>query len=33
MTFGTQDLLLLLGSFAMALFALNIYKMTKPAQG
>ena len=33
MSFGTQDLLVLLGSFAMALFALNLYKLTKPANG
>ena len=32
-TFTTQDLLVLLGSFAMALFALNLYKLTKPANG
>ena len=32
MTFVTQDLLVLLGSFAMALFALNLYKLTKPAK-
>ena len=30
---STQDLLVLLGSFAMALFALNLYKLTKPANG
>ena len=33
MTFSTQDLLILFGSFGMALFALNIYKLTKPANG
>ncbi|WP_392347731.1 hypothetical protein [Parasynechococcus sp.] len=33
MAFGTQDLLILFGSFAMALFALNLYKLTKPANG
>ena len=33
MAFGTQDLLVLFGSFGMALFALNLYKLTKPAQG
>ena len=33
LTFTTQDLLVLLGSFAMALFALNLYKLTKPANG
>ena len=33
MAFTTQDLLVLLGSFAMALFALNLYKLTKPANG
>ena len=32
-TFGTQDLLIALGSFSMALFALNLYKLTKPANG
>ena len=31
MTFSTQDLLVLFGSFGMALFALNLYKLTKPA--
>ena len=31
MAFSTQDLLVLFGSFGMALFALNLYKMTKPA--
>jgi len=30
---STQDLLVLLGSFAIALFALNLYKLTKPARG
>ena len=33
MAFGTQDLLVLFGSFGMALFALNLYKLTRPAQG
>ena len=33
MTFTTQDLLVLSGSFAMALFALNLYKLTRAAQG
>ena len=33
MTFTTQDLLVLLGSFGMALFALNLYKLTRAAQG
>jgi len=33
MAFSTQDLLVLFGSFAMALFALNLYKLTKPANG
>ena len=33
MAFGTQDLLVLFGSFGMALFALNLYKLTKPAKG
>ena len=33
MAFGTQNLLVLFGSFGMALFALNLYKLTKPAQG
>tara|TARA_B100001093_G_scaffold482256_1_gene513742 strand:- start:318 stop:422 length:105 start_codon:yes stop_codon:yes gene_type:complete len=28
MAFATQDLLVLFGSFGMALFALNIYKIT-----
>jgi len=28
MPFSTQDLLVLFGSFGMALFALNIYKIT-----
>ena len=32
MAFSTQDLLVLFGSFAMALFALNIYKINT-AQG
>jgi hypothetical protein len=32
-TFSTQDLLVLFGSFGIALFALNIYKLTKPANG
>ena len=31
--FTTQDLLIAFGSFAMALFALNLYKLTKPANG
>ena len=31
MSFSTQDLLVLFGSFGMALFALNLYNMTKPA--
>ncbi len=31
MTFGTQDLLILFCSFGMALFALNLYKLSKPA--
>ena len=31
MSFSTQDLLVLFGSFGMALFALNLYKLTKPA--
>ena len=31
MAFSTQDLLVLFGSFGMALFALNLYKLTKPA--
>ncbi len=30
-TFTTQDLLIAFGSFGMALFALNLYKLTKPA--
>ena len=30
-TFATQDLLIAFGSFGMALFALNLYKLTKPA--
>ncbi len=29
----TQDLLIAFGSFGMALFALNLYKLTKPANG
>ncbi|AII42875.1 hypothetical protein KR100_05775 [Synechococcus sp. KORDI-100] len=33
MAFTTQDLLVLFGSFGMALFALNLYKLTRPAQG
>jgi|TARA_B100001741_G_scaffold284803_1_gene260597 hypothetical protein len=33
MAVSTQDLLVLFGSFGMALFALNIYKLTKPANG
>ena len=32
-TFTTQDLLIAFGSFGMALFALNLYKLTKPANG
>ena len=32
-TFTTQDLLITFGSFVMALFALNLYKLTKPANG
>ena len=32
-TFSTQDLLIAFGSFGMALFALNLYKLTKPANG
>ena len=31
MAFSAQDLLVLFGSFGMALFALNLYKLTKPA--
>ena len=31
--FTTQDLLIAFGSFGMALFALNLYKLTKPANG
>ncbi|WP_216725510.1 hypothetical protein [Synechococcus sp. KORDI-52] len=31
MAFDTQDLLIVFGSFGMALFALNLYKLTKPA--
>ena len=31
--FTTQDLLTAFGSFGMALFALNLYKLTKPANG
>ncbi len=33
MAFTTQDLLVLFGSFGMAMFALNIYKMTRPVKG
>ena len=33
MAFTTQDLLIAFGSFGMALFALNLYKLTKPANG
>ena len=33
MAFSTQDLLIAFGSFGMALFALNLYKLTKPANG
>ena len=33
MVFTTQDLLIAFGSFGMALFALNLYKLTKPANG
>ena len=33
MAFPTQDLLIAFGSFGMALFALNLYKLTKPANG
>ena len=33
MAVSTHDLLVLFGSFGMALFALNIYKLTKPANG
>ena len=32
-SFTTQDLLIAFGSFGMALFALNLYKLTKPANG
>ena len=32
-TIATQDLLIAFGSFGMALFALNLYKLTKPANG
>ena len=32
-SFSTQDLLILFGSFGMALFALNLYKLTKPVNG
>ena len=31
--FTTQDLLIVFGSFGMALFALNLYKLIKPANG
>ena len=31
--FTTQDLLIVFCSFGMALFALNLYKLTKPANG
>ena len=31
--FTTQDLLIAFGSFGMALFALNLYKLTKPVNG
>ena len=31
--FTTKDLLIAFGSFGMALFALNLYKLTKPANG
>ena len=31
--FTTQDLLIAFGGFGMALFALNLYKLTKPANG
>ena len=31
--FTTQDLLIAFGSFGMALFALNLYQLTKPANG
>ena len=31
--FTTQNLLIAFGSFGMALFALNLYKLTKPANG
>ena len=33
MVFTTQNLLIAFGSFGMALFALNLYKLTKPANG
>ena len=33
MALTTQDLLIAFGSFGMALFALNLYKLTKPANG
>ena len=33
MVFSTQDLLILFGSFGLALFALNLYKLTKAANG
>ena len=33
MAFTTQDLLIVFGSFGMALFVLNLYKLTKPANG
>ena len=32
-SFTTQDLLIAFGSFGMALLALNLYKLTKPANG
>ena len=31
--FTTQDMLIVFGSFGIALFALNLYKLTKPANG
>ena len=31
--FTTQDLLIAFGSFGMTLFALNLYKLTKAANG
>ena len=31
--FTTQDLLIAFGSFGMALIALNLYKLTEPANG